>query len=171
MKILIALDRTEYAEIVAEHGFNEAARTGADEIHTLTVVDSEASIGPALDWQSEATHDLIDAFRVSERTIIHHAVVGHPADAIVRACPQLHPDILVMGRFRHPQIVDYVLDHVTCPVLVVGFQGPELAPQCPKCSEVRHLSQGQQLLCDDHRDGLGSGMPASVLAEASHFWG
>jgi nucleotide-binding universal stress UspA family protein len=171
MRILIALDRTEYAEIVAEHGFNEAARTGADEIHTLTVVDRDEAIGPALDWQSEATHDLIDTFQLAERTIVHHAVVGHPADSIARACPQLQPDVIVIGRFRHPQIADYVLDHVRCPVLVVGIRGAELAPQCPQCSEVRRASNGEQLLCDEHRDGGTRGLPASVLAEASHFWG
>ena len=149
---MIAIDRSEYAEIVIEDGLDEAARRDADEIHFLTAVESDDSneLSAARTWLDSATRDPIDTFKCTDRKITLHVRRGRPVTVIARVAAELQPDLLVIGRFGIASIADIVLDLVHVPTLVIGLEGHVLEPQCQDCGKVRQQSDGERLFCDRH---------------------
>ncbi len=153
MKVLIAIDRSEYAEIVLEHGLDQASRSAADEIHVVTAVDVDA---PDTDraiadgWLEAAVGDLIETFRCEPRTVMLHVRRGQPAEVIAALADELVPDLLVIGRFHVPSAAEAISGLVRCPTLVVGIDGHLLEPQCPECERTRRESDGEALFCAAH---------------------
>ena len=173
MRLLIALDRTEYAEIVAEHGFDQAVRRGADEIHVVTAVTHERELEPTLNWLGDLTEDLADTFHWHGRTLHRHVLRGDPVEVIAGTAAELSPDLIVVGRFSSPSIATRLLDIVRAPVLVINIEGHDLEPQCPSCVFERQISGGERLFCfahsSDRMPDLVSRVPPSYNV-GSRMW-
>lgn len=173
MRILIALDRTEYAEIVAEHGFDQAVRRGAEEIHVLTVVSHEAELQATQNWLGDLTEDLADTFHWHGRSLVRHVMRGQPLPVISGVAAELAPDLVVVGRFSSPSMATALLDVIKAPVLVVNIDGHDLEPQCPSCVFERQISGGDRLFCFAHSSdripNLVSRLPPSYSA-GSRMW-
>jgi nucleotide-binding universal stress UspA family protein len=152
MRILVAVDRSEYSEIVLEHGFDQAVRLGADSLHFVTVVDRNADLEPARTWLDRAIRDLdlIETFRWGDREITLHVRCGQPAAMISALAGELRPDLLVIGRFHSPSTAEVIGTLVESPTLVVGVEGHDLEPQCPDCRSTRRESDGERLFCEAH---------------------
>jgi len=150
MRILIAADRSEYSEIVIEHGLDQAVKRGATELHFVTVVETTAEIASARRILQDAVADWTETFHCADRAISLHVVEGEAVRALAALAAELEPDLLVIGRFHVPSASNALVDLVTCPVLVIGLEGHVLEPQCPACSEVRLASNGENLFCEKH---------------------
>src|SRR5688572_5380278 len=132
MRILIALDRSEYSEIVIEHGIDQAVRRGATDVHVVTVVSDANEIEASRTWLNGVMNEALDDFQYSVPFALH-VRCGIPAVAIASLAIELSPDLLVVGRFRARSISDEVLELVDTPTLVIGIEGHVLEPQCQAC--------------------------------------
>ena len=150
MRMLIAIDRSEYAPIVIEQALDHAVRTEAGDLHFVTAVGDEAEIEPARRWLDAMVRDLCETFACQERTIALHVRCDPPITAVAALAAELAPDVLVIGRFHVPSAADALLDLVACPTLVVGVEGHDLEPQCLDCEAVRRDSEGDRLFCEAH---------------------
>ena len=150
-KIVIALDRSEYAEIVLEHGLDHATREPTAELHFVTAVsDARADAEEATTWLDQLVRDGLEAFGMPDRRVILHVRRGRSVPVVAALAAELPADLLVLGRFHVPSDADVIASIVECPTLVVGIAGTELEPQCPACAEVRRASEGEQLFCEEH---------------------
>jgi len=172
MRLVIALDRSEYAEIVLEHGLDEANRRQADAIHVVTVVASADRVEPARAGLEAMLSEGLDAFHPTGRVIVD-VLVGEPVDAITALAREQPPDLLVLGRFHAPSVSDEVVARVASPTLVVGIDGPVLEPQCPACAQVRRDTDGERLFCVAHTSDilpdLTTRLPSSTYIH-SRMW-
>ncbi|CAN5910755.1 hypothetical protein BH11MYX3_BH11MYX3_14770 [soil metagenome] len=175
VRILIAIDRSEYAEIVIEHGLDQAVRTDARELHFLTAVESakESGLAAAHAWLEAATREPIEAFGCGDRNISLHTVRGRVVSVIAELTAELEPDLLVIGRFGVPSNADIILEVVRAPTLVVGVEGTVLDPQCEECRQVREESEGERLFCErhtgDYAPDLAMRLPSSTSL-GSRLW-
>jgi nucleotide-binding universal stress UspA family protein len=151
MKILIALDRSEYAEIVLEHGLEQAMQHPDSELHFITATADTHATDEAFIWLHRVVADGLDEFSVPGRPVVLHVRQGRPATVVSELASELHVDLLVVGRFGVPSESDVILDSVECPTLVVGIEGHALEPQCPDCQRVRRDTNAEQLFCERHR--------------------
>jgi nucleotide-binding universal stress UspA family protein len=174
MDILIALDRSEYSEIVLEHGLDQAADLPGATLHLLTVVDDEADVESARRWLAGVVDEGLETFDLGQRSVELHVLAGRPASAIVALAKALAADLLVIGRFDVPSVSDRVVDSLDCPTLVVGIEGCVLAPQCPDCMAIRRDSGGEQLFCEMHSSDrladLTTRLPSSSGTMPSRLW-
>ncbi len=150
MRVLIAVDRSEYAEIVLEHGLDRAVQVAAGAIDIATVVASEGDVASARAWLEELVHDGLETFRLADRTYNLHVRVGDPVATIAELAKEVSPDVLVIGRFHSPSTYEDILRRVSSPTLVIGIDGPVLEPQCPACEAVRRATEGDELFCEAH---------------------
>ncbi len=159
MRILIALDRSEYAEIVLEHGLDQAARHPGTELHVVTAIPDDAD-REAIRAELEAKiEDALDLFTQPLRLYEAHVIRGRPAPAICALAHQLGADLLVVGRFHVPSLSETFVWLAPCPIMVVGAEGVELEAQCRDCEEVRRTTEAEQLFCARH---VGDRMPELV---------
>ena len=155
-RIVVALDRSEYSEIVLEHGLDQAARHDAPDLHLLTVVEREADIQAAKDWLARTAIEGLDSFRREGWQTRLHVRTGHGEDEIANLALDLDADLLVIGRYGihdpRSSTADRVLAAVTCPTLVVGLAGRSVdaQPQCPRCVAMRAESDGERWFCEEH---------------------
>ena len=159
MKILTALDHSEYAEIVIEHGLDQAARDPAAELHFATAIADERDLEAARARLEALVQEALDLFGLQGRAYQIHVIRGRPAPAICALAHQLAIDLLVVGRFHVSSVSDLFVWLAPCPVLVVGFEGVELEPQCRDCEEVRRNTEAEHLFCARH---VGDRMPDLV---------
>jgi hypothetical protein len=173
MRILTALDQSEYAEIVLEHGLDEAVRRDAGILHFITTVDDDAKLDDAREWLTSVVGEGLETFGIVDRLVTVHAVRGEPVAQIALLASQIRPALLVVGRFGSPSHSDPLIDIVECPILVVGLDGPVLDPQCPACAAVRKASEGDVLFCDAHAGDrmleLSSRLPMHSMT-GSRMW-
>jgi hypothetical protein len=156
-RIVVALDRSEYAEIVLEHGLDQATRAPDAELHFVTAVsDAREDAEAASTWLDQLVRDGLDAFGIPDRPVIFHVRRGRPAPVVAALAAELPADLLVLGRFQLQSDADVIASIVSCPTLIVGIAGHELDPQCPACEAIRHASDGEQLFCAQH---TGDHMP------------
>jgi nucleotide-binding universal stress UspA family protein len=154
MRILIALDRSEYAEIVLEHGLDQAMQHPDAELHVATATTEQCDedfVRSALD---AGVRRALDDFGQANRSFTVHVVNGRPAAAICALADRLGADLLVIGRFHVPSEADAFLSRAACPTMVVGPDGVELEPQCPECVQVRRESHAERLFCAKHHDRM-----------------
>jgi len=174
MRILIAVDRSEYSEIVIEHGLDQAVRLGATDLHFVTAVGSAGEIPAAKLVLDEAVRDWTDTFHVTDRSLTVHVVEGRPVPAVAALAAQLKPDLLVIGRFNVPSASELLVSLVECPVLVIGLEGHVLEAQCPACRETRTATEGEQLFCEAHASDylpdLTTRIPSSSSSSGSRMW-
>ncbi len=158
-RIVVALDMSEYAEIVLEHAVDQAMQHPAPDLHFVTVVKSAkddlddvkaklaALVLPSLD---RATADWRARL---------HVRAGRPHEEIACFAADVRAQMIVLGRFglHHPgkrlgSVASRVIDSASCPTLVVGFgeDAPDARDQCPDCVSVRAESDGERWFCAAH---------------------
>lgn len=159
-RMVIAVDRSEYAEIVLEHGLDQAARHDSPDVHVLAVAAADAEVDSMQRWLAATVLDDLDAFRTTKpgwQTRLH-VRVGDAAEEITNLAGEIEADLLVIGHYglHHPRrsTADDVLATVTCPALIVGLAGREIEaqPQCPECVAVRAETDAERWFCARHRD-------------------
>lgn len=157
-RIVAALDRSEYAEIVLEHAIDQAARHDASDLHFVTIVRSPAEVDEVKTWLAAEAMQGLDNLRTSPtdwRSRLH-VIEGEPAAEIVTLAADLAADLIVIGRFgvhdAKNTIAARVLERAPCPTLVVNLmEHPvEVTPQCPACVDVREESDGERWFCAEH---------------------
>jgi nucleotide-binding universal stress UspA family protein len=156
MKILTALDRSEYAEIVLEHGLDQGARHPGAELHFVTAIDDDADPEVIRLWLSAMVREGQDSFGLADRRSVLHVRRGRPTPVVAAAASEIDADLLVVGRFHVPSESDVLIDIVECPTLVIGIEGHVLEPQCRACRAARRESDGERLFCAEH---VGGRMP------------
>lgn len=164
--IVVALDGSEYSEIVLEHAFDQAARHDSPELHFLRVVDSKTKdLRPAEDWLTRIVIEGMETFsnsrRCPTRVIVRR---GKPEEEIPSFAAELEAGMIVIGRYglHHPSVADLVIRNTAIPTLIVGLSGREVdaEPQCPECVAVRRASDGERWFCATH---AGDRMRLSTL--------
>jgi nucleotide-binding universal stress UspA family protein len=179
--ILIAIDDSEYAEIVLEHALDQAARHDAPDLHVLRVIDtSEPDLEHERRWLHRAVVEALDGVgggREDWRTRIH-VRCGRPAAEIVNLAAEIDARLLVIGRFGmhgRRSVADRVVETAPCPTLVVGRVGREVdsEPQCPACVAARAESEGERWFCAEHaspgRLRLSTLVPPITAARGSFY--
>ena len=119
--MVIALDDSEYSEIVLEHALDLAVRHDMTDLHFVRVVPHEADVEIA--GRKLATQ-LLEGFETirespGDRRARLHVRVGNAVDEIVRFAADLQADVLVVGRFgahkRHRSFASAIVDAAPCP--------------------------------------------------------
>lgn len=162
-RAVVALDDSEYAEIVLEHAIDQLMRHDKAELHLLRVVAREQDVEPA--GRALAQHAL-EGFetcgdRQGQRLARLHVRVGEPVDEILRLTADLDADLLIVGRFgkhRHrghllrTTLATKIVETAPCPVLVVGLteHAADAVEQCPACVAVRAQTNAETWFCSEH---------------------
>lgn len=160
-RIVIALDGSEYSNIVLEHALDQAARHDTVDVHVVRVVtDKDAPLDPIKTWLADSVRDGLDSFRraPTEWRIRLHVRCGRAEEEIANLAGEVAADLLVVGRYglHHPfhSTADRVIALAECPTLVIGLAGHEVdpAPQCAACVQLREDTDAERLFCDEHTD-------------------
>lgn len=161
-RIVIALDLSEYAEIVLEHALDQAARHPAPDIHVVHVVarDNEAHIEKAKGRLGELVLDALETFdRGPDWRVRMHIRAGRADEEVVALAEDVEAQLIVCGRFgvhrawrRLGSVAHRILENANCPVLAVNLidRGIAATKQCPKCVAVRAESDGERWFCAEH---------------------
>jgi nucleotide-binding universal stress UspA family protein len=160
-RIVVALDGSEYAEIVLEHALDQAARHDAPDLHVIVVIEDEGvELEPIKVWLAACVLDGLESFRAGRpgwRTRLH-VRAGKAAEEIANLAAEINADLVVVGRYglHHARrsVADAVLEMAICPTLVVGLTDHpvETVPQCAECAVVREQSDGERWFCARHSD-------------------
>ena len=150
-RIVVALDASEYAEIVLEHALDQAARHAAVALHFVTVADA-ASHDLAMQRLVALVAGGLETLAAASATWTSqvHVLCGRPVEEIASFTADVDADLLVIGRFGPDPA--RILSLVACPTLVVGLGAHEVEtnPQCPACVDVRAATDGERWFCADH---------------------
>lgn len=126
-RMVVALDDSEYSEIVLEQALDLAARHDKVDLHFVRVVGDESDIVKAGRQLATRLLAAVDTIRdeAGERRARIHIRVGDIVDEIVRVAADHDADILVVGRFgahsRHRSFASAIVDAAPCPTLIVGL--------------------------------------------------
>jgi len=158
-RIVAALDRSEYSEIVIEHALDQAARQQNPDLHVLSVVDDRADPVATANWLETLVRDGLETFRAEPhwRTRIH-VRLGRVEEEIARLANEIEADLIVIGHYglhgNRGSLVERVTAQATCPTLVIGLtdHALETEEQCRACMAVRAESEGERLFCVTHTD-------------------
>ena len=174
MKILTALDRSEYAEIVLEHALDRAARMPSCELHFVTAIGDDREFDGARAALEALVREGLDEFDVAARQYVLHVVRGRPVPAIGSLATQLPADLLVIGRFHVPTMSELLVEIIDVPTLVAGIDGVVLEPQCPACRLMRRATAGERLFCDYHSGDRGldvvTRVPPTMFPGGAGMW-
>lgn len=161
-RIVIALDLSEYAEIVLEHALDQAARHSSPDLHFVHVIEhdgderaetAQASLGKlvlqGLETFGSKGHDWRARL---------HVRAGKPAEEIVALAGEVDADLLVVGRFGTHRalrtlgsVAHRVVENAPCATLAVTLVDRDVeAPSCPDCAAVREDTDGERWFCDAH---------------------
>ena len=178
-RIVVALDLSEYAEIVLEHALDQAARHSAPDLHFVHVVDNDRdeTIEAAKMKLARLVFDGLDNIgRGPDWRARLHLRAGKPHEEIVALAGDLDAHLVVCGRFgargtlrQLGSVAHRVLENAHCPVLTVSLvdRHVESVEQCPACVAVRAESDGEQWFCVAHsapdRETLGTTSLSTTL--------
>ena len=161
-RIVVALDLSEYSEVVIEHAIDQAARHDSADLHFLVVQERR---GQSLDDLKQRLAPLVfDALSLlgtdgPDWRARLHVRTGDPGEEIAGLAAEVGADLVVIGRFgvhhsrkRLGTIASQVVETSPCPVLVVGLTEHAHAPidVCPDCAQVRDDTDGERWFCDAH---------------------
>jgi nucleotide-binding universal stress UspA family protein len=161
-RIVVALDLSEYAEIVLEHALDQAARHSAPDLHFLTVVDDdrEGVIEAAKIKLARLVFDGLDNIqRGPDWRARLHLRAGKAHEEIVALAGEIDAHLIVCGRFgargklrQLGSVAHRVLETASCPVLAVNFvdHPTQSVQQCPDCVAVRAETDGERWFCARH---------------------
>jgi nucleotide-binding universal stress UspA family protein len=162
-RMVVALDLSEYAEIVLEHALDQAVRHLAPDIHIIHVADDERT--ETVETVKTALSRLVlEAFdnvgsRQPDWRVRLHVRAGRAHEEIVSLAADVDAHMIVCGRFGSHRawrplgtIAHRVLENAHCPVLAVNLvdRPIETQPQCPECVLVRAESDGERWFCSAH---------------------
>ncbi|HEY1547259.1 MAG TPA: universal stress protein [Kofleriaceae bacterium] len=173
--ILVALDDSEYAEIVLEHAIDQAARHDDVDFHAIVVVGDEREAADAKPRLAALVGPALELLRGKWRAHVH-VRAGEPANEIANLAADVRADLIVVGRFglHHPHkplgsIATAVIEAAPCPTLVVGLvdRSPD-AQQCPACVAVRAATDGERWFCDAH-SAPDRAVPATAFVRSTSF--
>lgn len=156
-RMAIAVDDSEYAQIVLVHALDQALRHDVVALHFLTVVPHERDVEDASRRLARQILEEYDPVRDApgERHSRLHVRVGDPIEEITAFAGELHADLLVVGRFgAHDHRQTYasaIVEASPCPTLVVGLVDRGIQQQCDACAAVRTASSGDGWFCEQHR--------------------
>jgi nucleotide-binding universal stress UspA family protein len=161
-RIVVALDGSEYAEIVLEHALDQAVRHTAPDLHFITVCGPGESIDDVKSRLASLVTEGIHTFfgdRTDWRARLHVGA-GEPADEIVSLAADVRADLVVVGQYGvhgstpMGSVTARVVASSPYPTLVIGFgeSGPSVGErmQCPACVQMRDESDGEHWFCPDH---------------------
>lgn len=159
--MVVALDLSEYSDVVIEHALDLAARHSPCDIHVLVVHEQGASIADDKQRLAALMRDKLPTFHAADHDwhLRLHARAGNSADQIAALAGEAQADVIVIGRFGHHRasrrfggVTERVLAQAPCSTLVVQLtdQAVEAEPQCPECVAVRRDSDGERWFCDAH---------------------
>jgi nucleotide-binding universal stress UspA family protein len=174
-RIVVALDQSEYAEIVLEHALDLAARYTMPDLHFVTVVEDE-SLSDTKDWLAVQVLDGLGNFAspAPDWRARLHVRAGQTAEEIVALAGELDADMIVIGRFgvhKH-SVAHRVLDQAPCPVLAVNLLDRPLdTPACPECVRIRAESDGERWFCSEHSAPDRVTLATTSLASGSWLGG
>jgi nucleotide-binding universal stress UspA family protein len=157
-RIVVALDLSEYSEIVLEYALDQAARHSAPDIHFVHVVDDERHAEAAKRRLEEAALSSLDTVRGPTWRARLHVRTGKPHVEIIALAAEVDAHLIVCGRFgvhrswrNRGSVARRVLEHAHCPVLAVNLvDRPVQLAQCADCVAVRAASDGERWFCDAH---------------------
>lgn len=157
-RIVVALDDSEYAEIVLEHAFDQAMRHGAVELHFIAVVGREQDMPEAEQYLATQVREGVERCGPAggDRMVRLHVRAGHPVEEIVRLANEIDADLILVGRFgahqRRSSTATSIVEQAPCPVLVVGLteHAIDTTPQCPKCMAIRRATDAESWFCSEH---------------------
>lgn len=160
-RIVVALDLSEYSDVVLEHALDLAARHDACDIQVIVVHEQERSLDDEKKRLFALVRDKLPTFHAEDHdwTLRMHVRIGDSADQIAALAGEALADVIVIGRFGrhrtswlHGSVTDRVLAQAPCSTLVVQLtdRAVEAEPQCPACVEVRRVSDGERWFCDKH---------------------
>lgn len=160
-RIVIALDLSEYSEIVLEHALDQAARHTAPDLHFLHVISGRhGDIDRAKKQLAELVLPSLDQLDCADWHVRLHVRNGGVAEEIAVLADEVNAHLVVIGRFGMTQprkrigaTASRVIDRVPCPTFVVGLSSEPDAhkEQCPDCVAVRAESDGETWFCEAHR--------------------
>lgn len=100
--------------------------------------------------------------------VIAHVVLDTPMVGLTSLASDLEADLIVVGthgrngvaRWLLGSVAEGVMRQASCPVLVIpperqALKVPSIEPPCPRCSEARKASGGQEMWCEQHRERHG----------------
>jgi nucleotide-binding universal stress UspA family protein len=187
-RIVIALDLSEYAEIVLEYALDQAARHSAPDMHFVHVIESdrEEDLEAAKANLAALARDALEVIRDKPNWRARlHIRAGKPHVEVVALAGDVDAHLIVCGRFgvhrtwrRHGTIARRIVEDATCPVLAVNLvdRPVETEPQCPACVAVRAESDGERWFCDAHaapdRETLATTyvLPSTIWTGGTTLW-
>ncbi len=156
--MVIALDDSEYVQIVLEHALDQAVRHAAVDLHFITIVKHERDVDDAGRLLSRQVLEGVEYVRgaTGDVRVRLHVRTGDVVEEIVRLAGELDADLLVCGRFhahsRRRTHATSLVDEAPCPTLVVGLTEHTIeGPQCADCAAVRTATDAEVWFCDTHR--------------------
>ena len=161
-RIVVALDLSEYAEIVLEHALDQAVRHDSPDLHFLHVLEhgGEELVGAAQAALGRLTLQGLEAFgqRGDNWRARTHVRAGKAQEEIVALANEIDADLIVMGRFGSHRTLGTlgstahrVLENAPCATLAVTLVDREIeVPQCTECVRVRAESDGEVWFCAAH---------------------
>jgi len=178
-RIVVALDLSEYAEIILEYALDQAARHSAPDLHFVHVVenDRDETIETAKRELARLVYDGLDNVgRGPGWQSRLHLRAGKPHEEIVALAGELDAHLIICGRFgkrgtlrQLGSVTHRVLETAHCPVLAINFvdRPIETVEQCPDCVAVRAESEGETWFCAAHsapdRETLATTLVSSSL--------
>jgi nucleotide-binding universal stress UspA family protein len=182
-RIVVALDLSQYAEIVLEHAIDQAARHDAPDLHFVTV--QERRDEPIDDLKTALgglVYEGLSLFGTDapEWRARLHVRTGRPEEEIADLAAEIGADLVIVGRFgqhrsRHRlgSIAQRVVESSLCPVLVVGLSehAPAPANVCAGCAAVREASDGERWFCDAHAAPDRAGLATTFIPMVTSFTG
>jgi nucleotide-binding universal stress UspA family protein len=191
-QLVVALDLSDYSEVVLEEALDQATRYPVLDLHVLTVLlpprRREHKEHAELEERSkQRLHELVteglDKFghgegKLNGWRVRLHLRQGVPAEEIAGLAAEVDADLLVLGRFglhargRDQSVADRVLPMVGCPTLVVQMPGFEARDKlgCADCAEVRRESNGESWFCPAHADRSHEGVGMATLLLPHTDW-
>jgi nucleotide-binding universal stress UspA family protein len=177
--VLIAIDDSEYAPIVLQHGMDLAGHRGAVDLHVVTVRAKDADLDRVKHRLLVQVADELDTFREVAKgwQVRLHVRTGPAPEEITDLAGELGADLIVLGRFgvhkthrRLGNTAEQVLALAPCPTLVVQMvdRAPETAG-CAACVATRRESGGERWFCAAHAAHDRFGM-ATKLLSSSMSW-
>ena len=159
-RIVVAIDLTEYAEIVLEHALDLASRYGAPDLHFVTVAEHpNVDVDVLKTTLAALVLPALDSIDRSDWRVRLHVRTGDGPAEITDLAAEIRAHLIVIGRFGthrpHRKIgasAAKVVDLAPCPTLVVGLsdQAPDAIRQCPDCVAARAESDGERWFCTAH---------------------
>jgi nucleotide-binding universal stress UspA family protein len=162
-RVVVALDLSEYAEIVLEHALDQAARHPSPDLHFVHVIEHDG------DELADAAQEVLGKLVLQGLETFGrqghdwharlHIRGGKPHEEIVALAAEVDADLVVVGRFGATRrlgtlgsVAHRVIENAPCATLTVTLVDREIeVPQCPDCVKVRKDSDGERWFCAQHR--------------------